>query len=574
MKKYIFMVLGLVMLAGAATFFYFSSTKIEIKKVNRILSESEQTSLDEGYYINNIRLNIELSKKIKDLDYFIIQNDVSKSTFNCVAELVEGNNYNLQFDNLYFAYVKYVIIGYSSNKQEAYFKSSADIEITDPYPIKVINFFINELVEVNDTEIEMDLTLYNPLNINISEIKYQINEDYKTVLKEKILIRQTNLAEFQEITLQIENSLVDSSKIELISIIIQYNDLLFEHIVKEDFSEVISVYKEVEVVDLITPQFVYLESKEFQISILIKENSDKQINCFTILVNDVEYQLEFEERFVLEEVNEYVLYIPNFKNVQELKILVINIIYGEDIYKVNELTKTVTVKRALDECVLKTKSSTVMSETKHTFYLECSYIDQKINLYKFNGKFNGVEFEGGNYISYSKDEQNKQDFGYIDVRNNIISLITLPVKKMPNQPFCSLEINEIIYFYDNQENVYVLNEVLWVIPEETVLLVKDFKMTKDQYNIPNELPMVKLELLVSPSIQIEKVTLEINGEKIETSFKDGGIKTPTGTVIFNCLAYRQSKDKDFVVNIHSIEYNGQGTKKKITGFTEHCSYQL
>lgn len=142
-----------------------------------------------------------------------------------------------------------------------------------------------------------------------------------------------------------------------------------------------------------------------------------------------------------------------------------------------------------------------------------------------------------------------------------------------DEPYCSLEIDRLYYFYDNQENIYEVNQTLWVIPEEVIIVVKDFKTTKQIYNPSEEIPRVQLELLISSSILIEKIVLDVNGELIETNVKNENTKNERGTYLFELISYRPSDKGEFLVKIHSIIYNGQGTIKTMTGFTNQLTYK-
>lgn len=234
---------------------------------------------------------------------------------------------------------------------------------------------------------------------------------------------------------------------------------------------------------------------------------------------------------------------------------------------------TLEVKKALDNCVLKSKSATVMKGTRLAFYLECGEINEGVNLYKFSGKFNNEEFEGYNYINYPKEMQEQASFAFVDVKKNVIFLMTLPVSKLDGQEYCEFYIDKLYYFYDNQENVYELKQSLWVIPEEVILVIKDFYMTKKTYDLTKEIPEAKLELLISRSIQIEKIILDVNGALIENNFKNGGTLTSRNTYVFDLIAYRPTKEKTFSVKIYAIIYNGQGTIGTKNDFDNTIYYQ-
>lgn len=576
MKKYILLVLGLILLAGGATYYYFKTSKINLISVERILTKEEQEKLLESYYLDQIVLNVKISQKIKNMENFIIQNEKFDDTFNTPAKLLTENDtiYETKFSNLDFNYVKYNIIGYVTGGESFYFDKPLSIEVNDPYPIKVLEFDKIDMVEINEKDLELNFKLYNPLKFKIIEVKYSLNEDYKSGLSDDIVLENTE-TNHQKLHLKIPNNLLDNSKIELISIVLEHKGSLYEHIIKEDISEVISVYKEIEVIDFIAPSFIFQESKDFAASLVLKENSDKKIYGFNVKVNDKNFFAEVEEKTIREDQKTYLFYLPNNSNNSVLNLKVTEVIFDDDsAYKIGEINTSIELKRALDGVVLRAKSSTVMSKTRYAFYLECSYIDEKINLTEFVGKFNGLEFEGKNLISSSKSIQEQEEFGYIDARGNIISLITLPVQKMEGFNHCSFEISELKYYYNNQINTLTLNKAVWVIPEEVSISIKSFAMTKDTYDLTQEKPMAQLELLVSNTITIEKIALEVNGQIIETSFKDGGIKGPNGTLLFNCLAYKESLEKEFSVKIYVIEYNGQGTRGQAKQFINNCSYKL
>lgn len=565
----------MILLAGGATYYYFKTSKVNLISIERILTEEEQENLEDGFYLEEIVLHVKLSQKVKNIQNFIIKNEQRNNTFNAsIKQLTETESiYETKFANLEFNYAKYKVIGYITNEETFYFDRPIDIEISDPYPIKVLELGQIDMIEINEKDLELNLTLYNPLSFKIIELKYRLNEDYKSCLADDIILEESE--KHQKLRLKIANNLIDNSKIELLSVVIEFNGTLHEHIINEDFSEVISVYQEIEVLDFIYPTSIYLESKEFMVSLVLKENTNKKIYGFNVKINDDNFFAKVEEKNIDNDHITYSIYLPNNNSDEGLNLKVTEIIFEDDsVYKIPEINTHITLKRALDGCLLRAKNATVMNGTRFAFYLECSYIDDKINLFDFKGKYNNHEIKGINIISLSKTEQEKEEFGYIDVRGNIISLITLPVEKMAGFNHCSFELMEIKYYYNNQLNTLTLNESVWVIPEEVSIAVKSFSMTKEQYDISKENPMAELELLVSNSIIIDKVTLEVNGQIIETSFKDGGSKTPNGTLLFNCLAYLKSTAEEYIVKIYSIEYNGQGTKNLINNFENICSYTL
>lgn len=567
MKKYLYLGIGIVLFIGMLLVFYFINLPVSIKKI-------EQVNLSSGEEIifPNVTIDVELSKEIVGITHFIIRQDNSNQEIECEINKLYERNYQIMIEKNIFGDQTYYLIGYKINDQKIYFKKEKKFVVNFGELFKVSEFKVFDDENVSFQKVMVNIKIFNPFQVEIMQVLLNIGEQQVVFSKENIILEEYELY-YQNVLIDISYSLDNLNIIKLASMVLKYQDNIIDYFPKENFFDYVNIYQEVVILDVIGPNFIYLESKEFYLKIILKEDTKQMINSFIISVGDKEIEGIIEDVVERDGDWEYSVCVLNPKIDNLLEINVNAIIINDKNYRITSPMITLEVKKALDNCVLKSKSATVMKGTRLAFYLECGEINEGVNLYKFSGKFNNEEFEGYNYINYPKEMQEQASFAFVDVKKNVIFLMTLPVSKLDGQEYCEFYIDKLYYFYDNQENVYELKQSLWVIPEEVILVIKDFYMTKKTYDLTKEIPEAKLELLISRSIQIEKIILDVNGALIENNFKNGGTLTSRNTYVFDLIAYRPTKEKTFSVKIYAIIYNGQGTIGTKNDFDNTIYYQ-
>lgn len=567
MKKYLYLGIGIVLFIGMLLVFYFINLPVSIKKI-------EQVNLSSGEEIifPNVTIDVELSKEIVGITHFIIRQDNSNQEIECEISKLYERNYQIMIEKNIFGDQTYYLIGYKINDQKIYFKKEKKFVVNFGELFKVSEFKVFDDENVSFQKVMVNIKIFNPFQVEIMQVLLNIGEQQVVFSKENIILEEYELY-YQNVLIDISYSLDNLNIVKLASMVLKYQDNIIDYFPKENFFDYVNIYQEVVILDVIGPNFIYLESKEFYLKIILKEDTKQMINSFIISVGDKEIEGIIEDVVERDGDWEYSVCVLNPKIDNLLEINVNAIIINDKNYRITSPMITLEVKKALDNCVLKSKSATVMKGTRLAFYLECGEINEGVNLYKFSGKFNNEEFEGYNYINYPKEMQEQASFAFVDVKKNVIFLMTLPVSKLDGQEYCEFYIDKLYYFYDNQENVYELKQSLWVIPEEVILVIKDFYMTKKTYDLTKEIPEAKLELLISRSIQIEKIILDVNGALIENNFKNGGTLTSRNTYVFDLIAYRPTKEKTFSVKIYAIIYNGQGTIGTKNDFDNTIYYQ-
>ena len=567
MKKYLYLGIGIVLFIGMLLVFYFINLPVSIKKI-------EQVNLSSGEEIifPNVTIDVELSKEIVGITHFIIRQDNSNQEIECEINKLYERNYQIMIEKNIFGDQTYYLIGYKINDQKIYFKKEKKFVVNFGELFKVSEFKVFDDENVSFQKVMVNIKIFNPFQVEIMQVLLNIGEQQVVFSKENIILEEYELY-YQNVLIDISYSLDNLNIVKLASMVLKYQDNIIDYFPKENFFDYVNIYQEVVILDVIGPNFIYLESKEFYLKIILKEDTKQMINSFIISVGDKEIEGIIEDVVERDGDWEYSVCVLNPKIDNLLEINVNAIIINDKNYRITSPMITLEVKKALDNCVLKSKSATVMKGTRLAFYLECGEINEGVNLYKFSGKFNNEEFEGYNYINYPKEMQEQASFAFVDVKKNVIFLMTLPVSKLDGQEYCEFYIDKLYYFYDNQENVYELKQSLWVIPEEVILVIKDFYMTKKTYDLTKEIPEAKLELLISRSIQIEKIILDVNGALIENNFKNGGTLTSRNTYVFDLIAYRPTKEKTFSVKIYAIIYNGQGTIETKNDFDNTIYYQ-
>jgi len=567
MKKYLYLGIGIVLFIGMLLVFYFINLPVSIKKI-------EQVNLSSGEEIifPNVTIDVELSKEIVGITHFIIRQDNSNQEIECEINKLYERNYQIMIEKNIFGDQTYYLIGYKINDQKIYFKKEKKFVVNFGELFKVSEFKVFDDENVSFQKVMVNIKIFNPFQVEIMQVLLNIGEQQVVFSKENIILEEYELY-YQNVLIDISYSLDNLNIVKLASMVLKYQDNIIDYFPKENFFDYVNIYQEVVILDVIGPNFIYLESKEFYLKIILKEDTKQMINSFIISVGDKEIEGIIEDVVERDGDWEYSVCVLNPKIDNLLEINVNAIIINDKNYRITSPMITLEVKKALDNCVLKSKSATVMKGTRLAFYLECGEINEGVNLYKFSGKFNNEEFEGYNYINYPKEMQEQASFAFVDVKKNVIFLMTLPVSKLDGQEYCEFYIDKLYYFYDNQENVYELKQSLWVIPEEVILVIKDFYMTKKTYDLTKEIPEAKLELLISRSIQIEKIILDVNGALIENNFKNGGTLTSRNTYVFDLIAYRPTKEKTFSVKIYAIIYNGQGTIGTKNDFDNRIYYQ-
>lgn len=567
MKKYLYLGIGIVLFIGMLLVFYFINLPVSIKKIEQVnLSSGEEIILP------NVTIDVELSKEIGGITHFIIRQDNSNQEIECEINKLYERNYQIMIEKNIFGDQTYYLIGYKINDQKIYFKKEKKFVVNFGELFKVSEFKVFDDENVSFQKVMVNIKIFNPFQVEIMQVLLNIGEQQVVFSKENIILEEYELY-YQNVLIDISYSLDNLNIIKLASMVLKYQDNIIDYFPKENFFDYVNIYQEVVILDVIGPNFIYLESKEFYLKIILKEDTKQMINSFIISVGDKEIEGIIEDVVERDGDWEYSVCVLNPKIDNLLEINVNAIIINDKNYRITSPMITLEVKKALDNCVLKSKSATVMKGTRLAFYLECGEINEGVNLYKFSGKFNNEEFEGYNYINYPKEMQEQASFAFVDVKKNVIFLMTLPVSKLDGQEYCEFYIDKLYYFYDNQENVYELKQSLWVIPEEVILVIKDFYMTKKTYDLTKEIPEAKLELLISRSIQIEKIILDVNGALIENNFKNGGTLTSRNTYVFDLIAYRPTKEKTFSVKIYAIIYNGQGTIGTKNDFDNTIYYQ-
>lgn len=567
MKKYLYLGIGIVLFIGMLLVFYFINLPVSIKKIEQVnLSSGEEIILP------NVTIDVELSKEIVGITHFIIRQDNSNQEIECEINKLYERNYQIMIEKNIFGDQTYYLIGYKINDQKIYFKKEKKFVVNFGELFKVSEFKVFDDENVSFQKVMVNIKIFNPFQVEIMQVLLNIGEQQVVFSKENIILEEYELY-YQNVLIDISYSLDNLNIIKLASMVLKYQDNIIDYFPKENFFDYVNIYQEVVILDVIGPNFIYLESKEFYLKIILKEDTKQMINSFIISVGDKEIEGIIEDVVERDGDWEYSVCVLNPKIDNLLEINVNAIIINDKNYRITSPMITLEVKKALDNCVLKSKSATVMKGTRLAFYLECGEINEGVNLYKFSGKFNNEEFEGYNYINYPKEMQEQASFAFVDVKKNVIFLMTLPVSKLDGQEYCEFYIDKLYYFYDNQENVYELKQSLWVIPEEVILVIKDFYMTKKTYDLTKEIPEAKLELLISRSIQIEKIILDVNGTLIENNFKNGGTLTSRNTYVFDLIAYRPTKEKTFSVKIYAIIYNGQGTIGTKNDFDNTIYYQ-
>lgn len=567
MKKYLYLGIGIVLFIGMLLVFYFINLPVSIKKI-------EQVNLSSGEEIifPNVTIDVELSKEIVGITHFIIRQDNSNQEIECEINKLYERNYQIMIEKNIFGDQTYYLIGYKINDQKIYFKKEKKFVVNFGELFKVSEFKVFDDENVSFQKVMVNIKIFNPFQVEIMQVLLNIGEQQVVFSKENIILEEYELY-YQNVLIDISYSLDNLNIVKLASMVLKYQDNIIDYFPKENFFDYVNIYQEVVILDVIGPNFIYLESKEFYLKIILKEDTKQMINSFIISVGDKEIEGIIEDVVERDGDWEYSVCVLNPKIDNLLEINVNAIIINDKNYRITSPMITLEVKKALDNCVLKSKSATVMKGTRLAFYLECGEINEGVNLYKFSGKFNNEEFEGYNYINYPKEMQEQASFAFVDVKKNVIFLMTLPVSKLDGQEYCEFYIDKLYYFYDNQENVYELKQSLWVIPEEVILVIKDFYMTKKTYDLTKKIPEAKLELLISRSIQIEKIILDVNGALIENNFKNGGTLTSRNTYVFDLIAYRPTKEKTFSVKIYAIIYNGQGTIGTKNDFDNTIYYQ-
>ncbi len=567
MKKYLYLGIGIVLFIGMLLVFYFINLPVSIKKI-------EQVNLSSGEEIifPNVTIDVELSKEIVGITHFIIRQDNSNQEIECEINKLYERNYQIMIEKNIFGDQTYYLIGYKINDQKIYFKKEKKFVVNFGELFKVSEFKVFDDENVSFQKVMVNIKIFNPFQVEIMQVLLNIGEQQVVFSKENIILEEYELY-YQNVLIDISYSLDNLNIVKLASMVLKYQDNIIDYFPKENFFDYVNIYQEVVILDVIGPNFIYLESKEFYLKIILKEDTKQMINSFIISVGDKEIEGIIEDVVERDGDWEYSVCVLNPKIDNLLEINVNAIIINDKNYRITSPMITLEVKKALDNCVLKSKSATVMKGTRLAFYLECGEINEGVNLYKFSGKFNNEEFEGYNYINYPKEMQEQASFAFVDVKKNVIFLMTLPVSKLDGQEYCEFYIDKLYYFYDNQENVYELKQSLWVIPEEVILVIKDFYMTQKTYDLTKEIPEAKLELLISRSIQIEKIILDVNGALIENNFKNGGTLTSRNTYVFDLIAYRPTKEKTFSVKIYAIIYNGQGTIGTKNDFDNTIYYQ-
>lgn len=567
MKKYLYLGIGIVLFIGMLLVFYFINLPVSIKKI-------EQVNLSSGEEIifPNVTIDVELSKEIVGITHFIIRQDNSNQEIECEINKLYERNYQIMIEKNIFGDQTYYLIGYKINDQKIYFKKEKKFVVNFGELFKVSEFKVFDDENVSFQKVMVNIKIFNPFQVEIMQVLLNIGEQQVVFSKENIILEEYELY-YQNVLIDISYSLDNLNIVKLASMVLKYQDNIIDYFPKENFFDYVNIYQEVVILDVIGPNFIYLESKEFYLKIILKEDTKQMINSFIISVGDKEIEGIIEDVVERDGDWEYSVCVLNPKIDNLLEINVNAIIINDKNYRITSPMITLEVKKALDNCVLKSKSATVMKGTRLAFYLECGEINEGVNLYKFSGKFNNEEFEGYNYINYPKEMQEQASFAFVDVKKNVIFLMTLPVSKLDGQEYCEFYIDKLYYFYDNQENVYELKQSLWVIPEEVILVIKDFYMTKKTYDLTKEIPEAKLELLISRSIQIEKIILDVNGALIENNFKNGGTLTSRNTYVFDLIAYQPTKEKTFSVKIYAIIYNGQGTIGTKNDFDNTIYYQ-
>lgn len=567
MKKYLYLGIGIVLFIGMLLVFYFINLPVSIKKI-------EQVNLSSGEEIifPNVTIDVELSKEIVGITHFIIRQDNSNQEIECEINKLYERNYQIMIEKNIFGDQTYYLIGYKINDQKIYFKKEKKFVVNFGELFKVSEFKVFDDENVSFQKVMVNIKIFNPFQVEIMQVLLNIGEQQVVFSKENIILEEYELY-YQNVLIDISYSLDNLNIVKLASMVLKYQDNIIDYFPKENFFDYVNIYQEVVILDVIGPNFIYFESKEFYLKIILKEDTKQMINSFIISVGDKEIEGIIEDVVERDGDWEYSVCVLNPKIDNLLEINVNAIIINDKNYRITSPMITLEVKKALDNCVLKSKSATVMKGTRLAFYLECGEINEGVNLYKFSGKFNNEEFEGYNYINYPKEMQEQASFAFVDVKKNVIFLMTLPVSKLDGQEYCEFYIDKLYYFYDNQENVYELKQSLWVIPEEVILVIKDFYMTKKTYDLTKEIPEAKLELLISRSIQIEKIILDVNGALIENNFKNGGTLTSRNTYVFDLIAYRPTKEKTFSVKIYAIIYNGQGTIGTKNDFDNTIYYQ-
>lgn len=567
MKKYLYLGIGIVLFIGMLLVFYFINLPVSIKKIEQVnLSSGEEIILP------NVTIDVELSKEIVGITHFIIRQDNSNQEIECEINKLYERNYQIMIEKNIFGDQTYYLIGYKINDQKIYFKKEKKFVVNFGELFKVSEFKVFDDENVSFQKVMVNIKIFNPFQVEIMQVLLNIGEQQVVFSKENIILEEYELY-YQNVLIDISYSLDNLNIVKLASMVLKYQDNIIDYFPKENFFDYVNIYQEVVILDVIGPNFIYLESKEFYLKIILKEDTKQMINSFIISVGDKEIEGIIEDVVERDGDWEYSVCVLNPKIDNLLEINVNAIIINDKNYRITSPMITLEVKKALDNCVLKSKSATVMKGTRLAFYLECGEINEGVNLYKFSGKFNNEEFEGYNYINYPKEMQEQASFAFVDVKKNVIFLMTLPVSKLDGQEYCEFYIDKLYYFYDNQENVYELKQSLWVIPEEVILVIKDFYMTKKTYDLTKKIPEAKLELLISRSIQIEKIILDVNGALIENNFKNGGTLTSRNTYVFDLIAYRPTKEKTFSVKIYAIIYNGQGTIGTKNDFDNTIYYQ-
>lgn len=567
MKKYLYLGIGIVLFIGMLLVFYFINLPVSIKKIEQVnLSSGEEIILP------NVTIDVELSKEIVGITHFIIRQDNSNQEIECEINKLYERNYQIMIEKNIFGDQTYYLIGYKINDQKIYFKKEKKFVVNFGELFKVSEFKVFDDENVSFQKVMVNIKIFNPFQVEIMQVLLNIGEQQVVFSKENIILEEYELY-YQNVLIDISYSLDNLNIVKLASMVLKYQDNIIDYFPKENFFDYVNIYQEVVILDVIGPNFIYLESKDFYLKIILKEDTKQMINSFIISVGDKEIEGIIEDVVERDGDWEYSVCVLNPKIDNLLEINVNAIIINDKNYRITSPMITLEVKKALDNCVLKSKSATVMKGTRLAFYLECGEINEGVNLYKFSGKFNNEEFEGYNYINYPKEMQEQASFAFVDVKKNVIFLMTLPVSKLDGQEYCEFYIDKLYYFYDNQENVYELKQSLWVIPEEVILVIKDFYMTKKTYDLTKEIPEAKLELLISRSIQIEKIILDVNGALIENNFKNGGTLTSRNTYVFDLIAYRPTKEKTFSVKIYAIIYNGQGTIGTKNDFDNTIYYQ-
>ena len=164
---------------------------------------------------------------------------------------------------------QYYLIGYKINDQKIYFKKEKKFVVNFGELFKVSEFKVFDDENVSFQKVMVNIKIFNPFQVEIMQVLLNIGEQQVVFSKENIILEEYELY-YQNVLIDISYSLDNLNIVKLASMVLKYQDNIIDYFPKENFFDYVNIYQEVVILDVIGPNFIYLESKEILFKNYIK----------------------------------------------------------------------------------------------------------------------------------------------------------------------------------------------------------------------------------------------------------------------------------------------------------------